>query len=431
MPPPLAAVFGRVAAGWLPHPRRRTLFIMVIVALVVGTLWALVPATAYGAEIRQGDAVVVPPGETIDDDLYAFGQTVTIQGTINGDLIAAGQAVTVAGAVTGDVMAAGSNVIVSGPVGGSVRLAGQTVEIMAPVGGDVLAGAATLTVGPQARVERDLLAGSGTVTVGGPVGRSIRAGAETLTIAAPVGGDVLAQAGTLRLTSGASIMGSLTYTSGRDAVVEPGATVGGMTTRIETPAVPAEPTPAVQFGEAMLAWFRSLIGMTAYGLVLVLLFPLFSRRATDTLARDPWTSLGLGFAVLVGVPVSAVLLFGVGLLVGGWWIGPLALALYAAALPLGFVVLALYLGHLALLRAGRGDVATGWHLLAGLVLLGVVSVIPIAGGIVLLAALLFGLGAFVLALAGAYRGQPILAGEPVSALPHDHPHPHPGGTLVI
>jgi cytoskeletal protein CcmA (bactofilin family) len=357
----------------------------------------------YGAELRQGDAIVVPAGETIEDDLYAFGQSVTIYGTVNGDVIAAGQSVTIAGTVTGDLMAAGGNVAVVGPVNGSARVAGQTVEIGAPIGHDLLAGAATLSVSPRAPIGQDVLVGGNAIALSGPVARSIRAGAETLTIGGTVGGDVMAQAGTLRLVRGAGVEGSLSYSSGSEAIVESGAAVRGMITRLEAPAAPATPSPAARIGEGVLAWFRTLVGLAAFGLVLVLLFPNYMQRSTDALAQAPGASLGFGFTVLLVMPVVALLLFLVGLLLGGWWLGPLMLALYLCTLPVGSAVVGVFIGHLVMRRVRRPDASGGWSLLAGLVVLGVVSLVPIAGGIAILAALLFGLGAGTMALKATYE----------------------------
>lgn len=131
--------------------------------------------------------------------------------------------------------------------------------------------------------------------------------------------------------------------------------------------------------------------------MLVLLFPNFVQRSTEALVQAPWVSLGLGFSLLVGVPVAAVLLFVAGLLVGGWWLGLLALALYFLMLPIGCAIVGLFVGRLVMQRAGRPGVASGWSLLVSLALLGVVSLVPIAGGIAILAALTFGLGAGTLA----------------------------------
>jgi cytoskeletal protein CcmA (bactofilin family) len=386
--------------------------IPVIAAMLAWTLFILTPASVFSAELRHGDAIVVPAGERIEDDLYAFGQTVTIYGTVNGDVIAAGQSVNITGTVTGDVLAAGITVVVAGPVNGSARLAGQTVEISAPIGDDLLAGAATLNVGPRAPIGRDVLVGGSAVTIIGPVARSIRAAAERLTIGGPVGGDLMAQVGTLRLARGADLQGSLSYASGSEAIVEPGATVRGTTTRLEAEAAPTAPSPAAQLGQRTLDWLRTLIGLSVLGLLLVLMFPGFMQRSMEAIVQAPWACLGLGVALLIGGPVTAVLLFGAGLLAGGWWLGLLAFALYLGMLPVGSAIVGLFVGRLVMQRAGRPGVASGWSLLVGLALLGVVSLVPFAGGIAILAVLLFGLGAGLLALKAAYDQPATGAGAP-------------------
>ncbi len=54
--------------GW------RRLPLLIGLALVVGMLTA---APAWAVETRQGDRIEVGPGEVVNDDLYAFGNTVT------------------------------------------------------------------------------------------------------------------------------------------------------------------------------------------------------------------------------------------------------------------------------------------------------------------------------------------------------------------
>lgn len=388
--------------------------LLLIASLLAWVLLVHSSAQADAAELRQGDTIVVGPGETIDDDLYAFGQTITIQGTVNGDIVAAGQTVTIAGPVHGDLMAAGTSVMVAGPIGGSARLAGQTVEIDASIGHDLLAGAATMNVAPRASVGRDLLVGANSATVGGSVGRTIRAGAENLTIGGPVGGDVLARVGTLRLGEYAAIQGSLSYSSNQDAVMDPNASVWGGTARLPAAPASAEPSLATRFGQGALAWFQTLVGLSVLGLAIVLLFPGLSTRTTETLGRRPWASLGLGFGVLVGMPIAAMLLFVLGLLIGGWWLGLLALTLFIGLLPVGYTMVGLYVGRVIMARAGRPAVGDGWVLMIGLVVMGLVSLVPLVGVVVLFAALLFGLGACVLALTSIYRERATPASPPPS-----------------
>lgn len=56
------------------------------------------------------------------------------------------------------------------------------------------------------------------------------------------------------------------------------------------------------------------------------------------------------------MPPAALILFGLGLFLGGWWIGLILLVLYAIALLLGFVIAGLSIGQWVAERVGRPDV---------------------------------------------------------------------------
>jgi hypothetical protein len=77
-------------------------------------LGLVLPVSAFAAEVRSGGTVTVGPDEVVNDDLYAFGTNVLVQGIVGGDVIAAGATVSVTGRVTGSVMAAGNSVTVNG-----------------------------------------------------------------------------------------------------------------------------------------------------------------------------------------------------------------------------------------------------------------------------------------------------------------------------
>jgi hypothetical protein len=69
-------------------------------------------------------------------------------------------------------------------------------------------------------------------------------------------------------------------------------------------------------------------------------------------------------------------------------------------------------------RAGRPGVASGWSLVAGLAVLGAVSLVPLVGGVAGLAVLLFGVGAGILTLTTIYREEPVAPGvTPPSDVP--------------
>jgi hypothetical protein len=347
-------------------------------------LIALAPTQTFAAEPLQGNNVTVSRNQIINDDLYAFGGTVTIQGRVNGDVVALGGTVTVNGPVSGDLLIGGGTVNVSGRVGRSVRATGGTVTIDAPVGTDVAVAGGTVTLGSGARVGRDVLANAGSTTVDGRVGRNVRMGG-----------------GTLRLDDGAVVGGNLIYTSNQQAAIATGATVRGTIQRYAPQRMGFWPAAGLfgRTGDSVVGWLRTLIGLFVLGLLFILLAPRFGRRTVGTLGGSPWASLGLGIALLICVPIAALIVFVVGLFVGGWWLALILLALYGIALVLSIAVTGLFLGRWILERVGRGPVPLVWALLLGLVCLLLVSLVPVAGGLVIALAMLCGLGALALTAA--------------------------------
>jgi hypothetical protein len=372
-----------------------------LVALLAALLALSVPATGATAELRRGDSVFVGPDQTIDDDLYAFGNSVTVLGTVNGDLISAGNTITMGGRVNGNVWAASNDLTVSGEVLGTLRAAGNTVRIAGPVGKDVFVGANTLSMPPTARLGRDLFLGARAATVAAPVGRNLFAGAGDVTIAAPVAGNVNADVSALHLGAGTAIQGRLFYRSEGEVDMAPGAIVQGPIER--GVAENRRDFGSRTFGGFdALGWLRALVGLSLLGLLVVLLFPGAAQSAADTIRASPWSSLGLGFVLLVGVPMLAIMVFVAGLFVGGWWLALMLLALYAISATIGYVIAAEFVGRLVLRLVDKRTEHLVWGLLLGLVLLGVIGQVPFLGGLATFAALVFGLGALALAASRAY-----------------------------
>lgn len=135
--------------------------------------------------------------------------------------------------------------------------------------------------------------------------------------------------------------------------VAPGATVHGAVARHDPPRLGLWPAPfggLLGSGAAAIGWLRGLVGLGLLGLAFVALAPGYSRRTADTLGRSPWLSLRLGAAALLGIPLAALAAFGIGLVVGGWWVALLALALYVLALALGLAAGGLFVGCWLLAR---------------------------------------------------------------------------------
>jgi cytoskeletal protein CcmA (bactofilin family) len=372
--------------------------------LAVSLLGVLLPAGALAAELRQGETVTIGPGEVIDEDLYVVGGTVLIQGTVRGDLVAAGRRVEIPGTVEGDVLSMAGDTVISGQVRGSIRAAAGSLSVAGQVGEDSVLAGGQVRIEPGARVGRDLLLASNEASILAPVGGEVWAAAETLTLGASVDGNVRAEVEKLRVTETARIGGSLRYRADRDAEIASGAAVTGPVERL-SPSAERRAGPVMY----VIGWLRSVVGLFALGLLLVFLLPDFSRRLPATLRQSPWRSLGWGAVALVGLPLVAALILLVGALLGGWWIGLIALGLYGVALALCFPVVGMFIGRWLLDRFGKAGTPLVLALLLGLALLTLVGRVPVLGALIVLATVLFGLGALVLTAARGRRGMGIAA----------------------
>jgi cytoskeletal protein CcmA (bactofilin family) len=375
------------------------LMLLVVAALVASG------GQAAAADIRSGDTITVGAGETIDDDLYAFGGTISVLGTVRGDVIAFSGTVIIGGTVTGDVIAASGSVSVSGQVDGSVRAAGGPVTIDGRIGGDVVVGSGTLTIGANAQVARDILAASGAVTHSGQLGRDLRVAAGTLALDGRVGRDVNADVDTLTLGARAVVDGSLTYASANEAVIPAGAAVRGPVVRRE-PARQGQPATTPGPLARIVELAQAIVGFLVFGLLIVFIVPNFARRANNSLVRSPLVSLGIGAGILFALPIVAILVIAVGAFTGGWWIGLIVLALYFIAIAASIPVVGLAIGTRIVPRTGRA-----WQLaialVVGLAALLLVALVPVLGGIVMLIAILVGLGAIVQAVAAGRTAAPV------------------------
>lgn len=315
------------------------------------------PGTAAAAQ-RTGSTVVVDSGETVEG-LTATGGTIIVRGTVDGDLHAYGGTVVVeeGGTVTGRLRA----------YGGTVRIAGT--------------------------VEENAVAYAGSVTLAesGSVGRSFGAVASDVTLAGSVGGDATVAASTVRLDSTASVSGDLTYNGRLD---DRGGTVeGAVLQSSDLDIVPGGPP---LFGPLFSLYW--LLATLLLGALLLLAFPEFAAATVELAETDPLRVGVAGLGVVLGVPVALVLL-----------------VVSVLGIPLALVGL---VGYLFLLWAGgvygryalgvwllsRRDIENRWAaLLVGVLVVGVLGLVPYLGGIVRLLVALFGVGAVAVGLRAVVR----------------------------
>ena len=340
------------------------------------------------------ERAVLSADQTVQGDYVAFAPRVVISGTVNGDVYVAGGRILVDGIVNGDLIAAGAKVILSGKVSQNARIAAAHAVVNGTVGRNMTVGAADVQLTDAGEIRGNLLAAGGDVELEGPVGKDAKIAAGTAIISNHVGRDLALAAGTIRLTSKAVVEGKLRHWVDTDPAIDDGAIVRGTVTRRSlVRGWQAEGFRYGLGGLRLLAATVSAVSTLILGLLLLRLYPVFTRRVASTIRERPWQVLGWGAAALLGIPVVAVI-FVVTLL--GLPIGIVLMALYGIMVYLGRVYAMTWLGQLLLRRTSDSSPLT-WSFLMGLVVYTFLSFLPVVGELVTLLTVVLGLGALSIA----------------------------------
>lgn len=368
------------------------IMIRTLVLLALATIATTgITCRAWAVNLRTGQSIIFDRDETVTEDILAAGNRIEVMSAVRGDVTAAGRSVSVSGSVTDSVLLAGENVSATGRIGNDAWMAGSRVILGGPVSDNAYLAGSTVELSSAARVESDLLAAGNQVNVLGDVGGSARIAGNNVVIGGTINEDVYVRANRLRLLDGAVIRGDLHYTSANEAQIAPGAGVRGETVR----SLPERERARPMFWSGALWWIWSLIAAIIFGIVLLLLFPDRSREAAVTVRGSLGLSLGIGFLALIAVPVAIVIAF---ITVIGIPLGLAALAVYLVLLYVANIIAALALGGwiVARVSSGRATPHRIWSMILGLVVLSIIGLIPILGGLILLLALLAGLGGLLL-----------------------------------
>ena len=357
----------------------------------------------FGALLLAPAAVMADGEWDAGGNVYIAAGVARTPGPVFGDFYVLGGQVTIDHAVNGEVFAAGGRVQIAAPVRDDLQVLGGDVSITSDVAGDARIAAGTIIVAKGARVAGRASLAGGNVEIAGTLERGARIFTDRLVISGRVGGGLRIIANRIEIASGAKIEGPIDYTSSREPVIAPGAEVQGPVTRMPSRA-PEKTAEVRRTGQWAVPFFYA--GVWAAGILMLLVFPHLTVAAQDRVRTAPWQSLALGAALFFTVPMVALVLM---ITVVGIPVALAILALYALLLLAGFLTVAFFLAE----RGGRvacggREPGTGWRvglLLVALALLALLAWVPLAGGVLMFLALLFGIGALALQLAHQYRGR--------------------------
>ena len=371
---------------------------MRIMSLILGVMVCLLGASRVEAEDSSEHAewkkrVVLSAGQEVHGDYFAFGPHVEISGTVHGDVYAAGGEVLVDGVVDGDLIVAGGEVRVSGEVTQDVRIAGGTVTLSGKVHRNVTIAGGDVHLTDSSHLKGSAVIGAGNLLLGGSIDGDVRIGAGNVTLSKAIGGDLAVAAPAIRLTSRASVGKNVRYWSDDEPSIDEGATVLGTVTRHPIPEVfKGEEAKRGLAGAKLIAGLISFTSTLLLGLLLLRIYPIFTSRVTLKIQEQPWVVLGLGGALLFGVPLLIALCM-VSIL--GIPIGLMLAAMYVVTLYLGRVFVMLWLGQ-RLLRLVSAPFSTTRAFIAGLVVYFILSLLPLVGGVITMLTIVIGLGSILM-----------------------------------
>jgi len=369
-------------------------------------LLALIACGPSLAETRFSDSVVIT--EAIDEDLYAAGGEVRIDGSIAGAAVLAAGSAEIAGDVEGDVILAGGRVNLEGGVGDDLRAAGGNVQVTGFVTDQATIAGGSVTVGPGSAIGGRTWIAGGDVEMAGQIGDDLHVAAGTAVISGRVVGDVEIAAREIRVTPGAVIGGDLIWRSELPPLIAEDAQILG-----EVRAAGDDEAQGVsdQSSSRFDGGWAVGIALAAAGLVLLWLAPQLAARTTVVFREAPGRTLLLGAASIVLTPIAALFLFATVL---GWLLALVVLAGYVFALLLSGLLGLLIATHL--LRGRPGGTASGSGLRSAMLLLVVVVVlvlaqrVPVLGGLLSALLVLAGFGALTALVTGRATGSPGGAG---------------------
>jgi cytoskeletal protein CcmA (bactofilin family) len=341
---------------------------------------------SFGMERRHAEFVTVAASETVDDTLLVHANTVRVEGVINGDLLAFARILEVRGTIKGDLVSFAKQTVVSGTVEGHIYNCSQSFDFDGQLGRSIYTWTQSLRVGNRGRVGDGLVVGAGDVNMEGEVKRSATIFASNAEVSGSIGRELTMAGRALRMANTARLGGDLVARvhHREDVHIADGATIAGKRD-IEVRVRQSKFTrpkfylfQAVWIGAAMLIGWLGLV-----------LFPAFFEDCTGAV-RSAWRSLGLGFAVLAGVPLAIII---AAITLVGLPLSLMLLAAYLSAIYLAKIWVGAYLGRRILKPAGTTKHDWLLGLLVGLVILTVVGFIPYLGRVVGVVVACIGLGA--------------------------------------
>ena len=350
------------------------------------TAWILVLTMLFAWVVLSVPALA----ETVTDDyaegdvdasVFLAGQNTENNAHIQGLLCSAGYKVNSTG-VSEYLIAAGYDIAVGGAAVKDAVLAGCNIEISGNIG-------------------RDVYAFGKNISISGTIGRNAKLAADSVSINGTVLRDLDITAGTILISENAVISGKLRYNSDADIVAPEKALQDAEIFEsdvTDTEFFEEQPSATDLLLDAIKGIVFSYVGVLAVAMLLLWLTPLWEtvdKKYENASFGKYAAAFGIGFAVLVALPLASVILMVTGF---GLRLGFTLLMLYLAAIAVSPVFLSFILGKLLWRKAFKKAVNYPAELAIGVLAWRILASVPLLSFLVGFISLPFGIGVFVLLL---------------------------------
>ncbi len=427
---------------WTNQKIKMAVFTLLTVSMVFGLL-VINTAGAETVKVINEDItkaagdLEIPPGTEVNGNVTLNLGELSVYGTVNGNVDNNMGEVNIFGDVNGNVEANLGQVVVDGNVSGDVKARMGEVRINGSVGGSIDSGLGTTRV--DGSVGRNVDSGFGDLTLNGNIGGNVSSKGGNIFIGGMVKGDVHLERGVVELGPGAAVVGSVTVERGlvnkddtaaagsikigeevtaselRESAGEDGYHFRGVDRnlgeRIADRVINTVNSILGRFGifipglagrpEITVSPFVSIYGNIARGILnmlilfalAVLTYALFPRqvKATgDAVSEKTGPVLGWGIlATVLAVPLMillAITIIGIPLIL-------VEIIVLAAAALLGYAGIADLVGKRIVKSASTSTTGSIGTIALGVLIIGLIAMIPIVGSIVSLAVFIIALGA--------------------------------------
>ena len=317
----------------------------------------------------------------VDASVFLAGQNTENNAHIQGLLCSAGYKVNSTG-VSEYLIAAGYDITVGGAAVKDAVLAGCNIEISGNIG-------------------RDVYAYGKNISISGTIGRNAKLAADSVSINGTVLEDLDITAGTILISENAVISGKLRYNSDADIVAPEKALQDAEIFEsdvTDTEFFEEQPSATDLLLDAIKGIVFSYVGVLAVAMLLLWLTPLWEtvdKKYENASFGKYAAAFGIGFAVLVALPLASVILMVTGF---GLRLGFTLLMLYLAAMAVSPVFLSYILGKLLWRKAFKKAVNYPAELAIGVLAWRILASVPLLSFLVGFISIPFGIGVFVLLL---------------------------------